>query len=99
MERGLYAALAPSPQTASHLKAACRTWSDHLWAQINVVCEEKETAELARLRESFWENPSEADLLGPDVHAGIDEEAEEEEWEKEVRSSLESLQDVGVEEG
>lgn len=63
------------------------------------MCEEKESAELSRLRESFWENPSETDLQGPDVHVGIDEEAEEEEWEKEVRSSLESLRDVGVEEG
>ncbi|KIP04648.1 hypothetical protein PHLGIDRAFT_109298 [Phlebiopsis gigantea 11061_1 CR5-6] len=99
VERGLYAALAPTPQTASHLKAACRTWSDHLWAQINVVCEEKESAELSRLRESFWENPSETDLQGPDMHVGIDEDAEEEEWEREVRSSLESLRDVGVEEG
>ena len=54
---------------------------------------------MSRLRESFWENPLETELPGPDTHMGIDEEAEEEEWEKEVRSSLESLRNVGVEEG
>ncbi|EKM50986.1 uncharacterized protein PHACADRAFT_177673 [Phanerochaete carnosa HHB-10118-sp] len=95
-ERALYAALAPSPQTASYLKAACRTWSDHLWAQISVVCEEKESQEMARLRTSFWENPEELDIGAP---ADDNDEAEEEEWEREVVGSLESLGTVSVEEG
>ncbi|GJE90630.1 nuclear pore complex protein [Phanerochaete sordida] len=95
-ERALYAALAPSPQTASNLKAACRTWSDHLWAQISVVCEEKESQEMSRLRSSFWENPAETDV---NVSMDGDEEAEEEEWEQEVVGSLESLAHISVEEG
>lgn len=95
-ERALYAALAPSPQTASNLKAACRTWSDHLWAQISVVCEEKESQEMARLRASFWENPSDMDL---DASMDDNDEAEEEEWEQEVVDSLESLANISVEEG
>lgn len=98
-ERALYAALAPSPQTASHLKAACRTWSDHLWAQISVVCEEKESAEMSRLKASFWENPAEVDLHDSSVHMEASDDAEEEEWEREVVSSLESLASVSVEEG
>ena len=54
---------------------------------------------MSRLQQSFWENPSETDLPGPDPHMMMDEEAEEEEWEREVVHSLESLADVGVEEG
>ncbi|KAF7797288.1 hypothetical protein EIP86_008483 [Pleurotus ostreatoroseus] len=97
-ERALYAALAPSPQTSVPLKAACRTWTDHLWAQISVVCEEKESAELKRLRGSFWDGEGEIEgepeVLDPEV-----EEDEEEEWEREVMSSLESLATVAVEDG
>ena len=97
-ERALYAALAPSPQTSVPLKAACRTWTDHLWAQISVVCEEKESAELKRLRGSFWDGEGEIEgepeVLDPEV-----EEEEEEEWGREVMSSLESLATVAVEDG
>ncbi|KAG1769092.1 hypothetical protein EV702DRAFT_710396 [Suillus placidus] len=48
-EHILYAALAPCPQTFSVLKSACRTWEDHLWAQISILCEEKQTAEMIKL--------------------------------------------------
>ncbi|KAJ3559201.1 hypothetical protein NM688_g483 [Phlebia brevispora] len=97
-ERALYAALAPSPQTSVQLKGACRTWSDHLWAQVSVVCEEKESAELMRLRRSFWESGGEIEGHTEDV--GTEgEEGEEEEWEAEVVSSLESLATVAVEDG
>jgi nuclear pore complex protein Nup107 len=48
-ERVLYASLAPSPQTSAILKSACRTWEDHLWAQISVMCEEKQSAEMIKL--------------------------------------------------
>lgn len=54
---------------------------------------------MSRLTESFWEGsgPSET---GADDQVNEDlEEVEEEEWEREVVSSLESLGDVAVEEG
>lgn len=55
-ERALYAALAPSPQTAAPLHAACRTWADRLWALVCVTCEERVSSGLARLEDvSFWE--------------------------------------------
>lgn len=98
-ERALYAALAPSPQTSAYLKAACHTWEDHLWAQISVVCEEKESAEMSKLSESFWEGSSASAAVDENVLEEADEEAEEEEWEKEVIGSLESLAQIAVEEG
>lgn len=52
---------------------------------------------MSRLKASFWENPSEADVAGPDLV--MDEDAEEEEWEREVVNSLESLANIAVEEG
>ena len=88
-EQALYAALAPSPQTLAPLKAACHTWADHLWAQVSVICEEKESVELERLKGSFWEGAS------PNVIGG----AGSEEWEESVVKSLEVLGSIGVEEG
>ncbi|KAF5320046.1 hypothetical protein D9611_010388 [Ephemerocybe angulata] len=85
-ERLLYAALAPSPLTATILKSACRTWEDHLWVQISIICEEKESLELSRLSGSFWEG-------------GEPEEVDQEEWEEEVIETLDTLQDVAVLEG
>ncbi|KAF6745641.1 nuclear pore complex protein [Ephemerocybe angulata] len=85
-ERLLYAALAPSPLTAMILKSACRTWEDHLWVQISIICEEKESLELSRLSGSFWEG-------------GEPEELDQEEWEAEVIETLDTLQDVAVLEG
>ena len=51
---------------------------------------------MARLRASFWENPSEID-----ANTGMyeNDEEEEEDWEREVVGSLESLANVSVEEG
>ena len=46
--------LAPSPQTSGVRKAPCRTCADHLWSQIGIVCQEKETMVLTRLG-VFWE--------------------------------------------
>ncbi|EDQ98148.1 uncharacterized protein LACBIDRAFT_309794 [Laccaria bicolor S238N-H82] len=95
-ERILYAALAPSPQTSNVLKLACRTWEDHLWAQVSIMCEEKESQELSRLGGSFWEGGVEA------VDKGVNDElddAEEEEWKKEAISSLDSLKSIAVLEG
>ncbi|KAK7023754.1 nuclear pore complex protein [Favolaschia claudopus] len=98
-DRILYAALVPTPQTSSVLKTACRTWEDHLWAQISVVCEEKQSTEMLRIGGSFWEGGLAAvnrgvRLLSPDV-----EEAESDEWEKEVIGSLDILKTVAVQEG
>ncbi|PPQ72703.1 hypothetical protein CVT24_012914 [Panaeolus cyanescens] len=109
-ERLLYAAIAPSPQTSSVLKSACRTWEDHLWADISVICEERASKELAKLSKlSYWENGgSSLDAAGRAVteqtaqdqqKESDDNEIEEEEWESEVVHSLESLKDVAVIDG
>ncbi|TEB19903.1 hypothetical protein FA13DRAFT_1820574 [Coprinellus micaceus] len=87
-ERLLYASLTPSPLTATILKSACRTWEDHLWVQISIICEEKESLELGRLGGSFWEGG-----------AVPDEDQEEEEWKAEVEATLKTLEDVAVTEG
>ncbi|KAF8332220.1 hypothetical protein F5887DRAFT_1080882 [Amanita rubescens] len=58
LERTLYAALCPSPQTFPILRSACKTWEDHLWDTLSVICEQRESAELDRLASyfsSFWE--------------------------------------------
>lgn len=94
-ERALYAALAPCPQTFVHLKAACRTWEDYLWAQISIICEEKESSEMSRLHGSFWEGS--ARTSGGTDNA-IDQD-EDDEWEREVRETLSSLSNISVEEG
>lgn len=95
-ERALYAALAPCPQTSTTLKAACRTWEDHLWAQVCIICEEKESEELARLRNSFWEGT--LGLSVPEENMDV-ERGEEEEWENDVVKILEGLSNASVEEG
>lgn len=100
-ERSLYAALSPSPQVSAQLKAACRTWSDHLWAQVCVICEERESAEIGRLK-GFWEGGfgvEEQRSEGMDGAEDTEGEGEDEEWEKEVQETLESLAGVLVEEG
>ncbi|KAF9488030.1 nuclear pore protein 84/107 [Pleurotus eryngii] len=97
-ERVLFSALAPSPQTSTILKSACRTWEDHLWAQLSIVCEEKESMEMALLaNKSFWEGGEVTDDSGGTID--IDREQEEEEWEKEVVGTLEGLKSVAVFEG
>ncbi|KAI0073069.1 hypothetical protein K474DRAFT_1711028 [Panus rudis PR-1116 ss-1] len=112
IERALYAALAPCPQTATQLRAACRTWEDHLWAQVCVMCEEKQSQELSKLK-GFWENSSSfisgGDALvessSPPGHVGAgdvsmrDEDDENHEWEREVKDALLSLRSITVEEG
>ncbi|KAF7323271.1 Nuclear pore complex protein [Mycena chlorophos] len=98
-DRILYAALAPTPQTSSVLKAACRTWEDHLWAQVSVVCEEKQSMEMSRVGGSFWEGGLPAVENGVRIISAETEEAEIDEWEREVRGSLEVLKTVGVVEG
>ena len=95
-ERLLYAVLAPSPQTASVLKSACRTWEDHLWAEISIMCEEKTSQELAKLGGSFWEGGVEA------VEVGVQDtppEQDEQDWETEVSTTLDNLKGVAVPEG
>ena len=97
-ERALYAALAPTPQTFNVLKSACRTWEDHLWAQISILCEEKQTAEIIKLGGGYWEGGLEAlkDLLIP---VEDPDQKEEEEWEKEATAALETLGGVNVDDG
>ncbi|CAK5283093.1 unnamed protein product [Mycena citricolor] len=98
-ERVVYAALVPTPQTSVVLKTACRTWEDHLWAQISVVCEEKQSTDILRAGGSFWEGGLEAVNQGVRVLTPEAEELEAEEWEKEVLGSLVALKSVAVEEG
>ncbi|KAJ3988288.1 nuclear pore protein 84/107 [Lentinula detonsa] len=98
-ERVLYAALAPSPRTSLILKSACRTWEDHLWAQISIMCEEKQTMEMSRLGGSFWEGGMVAVEKGTRTVSREKMEEEEEEWEEEVRGTLDGLKSVHVEEG
>ncbi|KAH9951311.1 nuclear pore protein 84/107 [Amylocystis lapponica] len=98
-ERALYAALAPSPQTAGPLKAHCRTWADQLWALVCVVCEERLSASMASLAgECFWEGGLESEGAA-DVSEVIVEDKEEDEWEQEVISALDALGSISVEEG
>ncbi|KAJ7272963.1 nuclear pore protein 84/107 [Mycena rebaudengoi] len=98
-DRILYAALAPSPQTSTILKAACRTWEDHLWVQVSVVCEEKQSMEISRIGGSFWEGGLSAVESGVRVLSAEAEELEAEEWEKEVVGALETLKSVAIQEG
>jgi len=94
-DRLLYAAIAPSSQTISLLKNACRTWEDHLWAEVSVLCEEREETELARLGGGFWENGVDG------VEKGVEtsDSRGEEDWKKEVVTSLEKLKSVAVSDG
>ena len=86
-ERALFASLAPSSQTSVVLKSACRTWEDYLWAQVSIMCEEKQSAGMVRLDGGFWEGEKGA-VIPSREEAG----QEELEWEKEVESTLDSGQ-------
>ncbi|KAI6131044.1 nuclear pore protein 84/107 [Pisolithus croceorrhizus] len=97
-ERVVFAALAPTPQTFTILKSACRTWEDHLWAQISILCEEKQSSEMMRLKGCFWEGGLAA-LEETPVPLNDQDEEEEVEWEKEVTTALETLGGVVVEDG
>ncbi len=98
-ERALYAALAPSVQTSTVLKSACRTWEDALWATISVLCEEHQSEALARLGGGFWE-PSGRESAGGDVGAGeVEEDEEEDAWRADVEQELQTLATVQVQEG
>ena len=62
------------------------------------MCEEKESEELSKLTDSFWENGG---LGASRDNAGLDSlgDGEDDEWQKEVVESLESLASVTVQEG
>jgi nuclear pore complex protein Nup107 len=92
----LYAALAPSSQCSDILKSACRTWEDHLWASISVICEEKQSAEMFALGGGFWEGglATVERGLNPEPDDNMDEE-----WERTVDDSLDSLKSIQVQEG
>ncbi|KAG6859771.1 hypothetical protein C0995_004319 [Termitomyces sp. Mi166 len=93
--RVLYAALAPSQQTATVLRGACRTWEDHLWAQISIMCEERESGEMDKIGSGFWEGGA-GSVCGDDEE---DEEEEERVWVARVAEALEALKDIAVVEG
>ncbi|KAL1742723.1 nuclear pore protein 84/107 [Schizophyllum fasciatum] len=98
-DRVVFAALAPSPQTTGVLKSACRTWEDHLWTQVAVIFEEKISTELNRLGGGFWEGGLQAAEAGVQMPTPEEEDAEEQEWEREMALALKSLETVKVEEG
>ncbi|KAF9475041.1 hypothetical protein BDN70DRAFT_884207 [Pholiota conissans] len=100
-ERLLYAAIIPVPETANILKTACRTWEDHLWAEISVMCEDKASRELARHAQgSFWEGGVEAADKGAEALSNLPtDDEEDEEWEREVVRTLDNLQGVAVLDG
>lgn len=95
-ERALYAALAPSVQTSSVLKSACRTWEDALWTTISILCEEHQSEALARLGGGFWEPSGRASDDGDEAEAG---DEEEEAWRAEVEQELQTLTTAQVQEG
>ncbi|KAH9976532.1 nuclear pore protein 84/107 [Russula compacta] len=97
-ERSLYAALAPSVQTSSVLKSACRTWEDALWATISVLCEERQSEALARLGGGFWE-PSGRVLLDEQGQGEAGDEEGEDAWRADVEQELQALATVQVQEG
>ncbi|KAI0318304.1 nuclear pore protein 84/107 [Amylostereum chailletii] len=98
-ERALYAALAPSASTAGVLEAACRTWEDNMWAQVSILCEDKQTATIASLGGGFWEGGVPAVETALDLADGVDEEREEEAWRAEVEKALQALATVAVDDG
>ncbi|KIY49632.1 hypothetical protein FISHEDRAFT_40657 [Fistulina hepatica ATCC 64428] len=100
-ERVLYASLAPSPETFSVLKSACRTWEDLLWAKIIMLCEQKQGAALSALGGGFWEEGMPWLDRKHSLIQGltIDEDREEATWGAEVIQSLQELQAVPVAEG
>lgn len=98
-ERALFASLAPSSQTSAVLKSACRTWEDFLWAQVSIMCEEKQGSEMLRLDGGFWEGGMTAVEKGVVIPSRDEAEQEELEWEKEVESTLKSLSMVQPLEG
>lgn len=63
------------------------------------MCEEKESMEMSRLGGSFWEGGVEIVEKGVRMISREAEEAEEDEWEKEVLATLESLKSVAVVDG
>lgn len=98
-ERAFFASLAPSSKTSVVLKSACRTWEDFLWAQVSIMCEEKQSAEMLRLDGGFWEGGMTAVEKGVIIPSKEEVEQEELEWEKEVESTLKSLNTVKPLEG
>jgi nuclear pore complex protein Nup107 len=81
------------------LKSACRSWEDHAWAQISVICEEKQSSEIDSLGGSYWEGGLAALEQGVRDLEPQEEEEEAIEWEREVLLGLESLASVRVEDG
>jgi nuclear pore complex protein Nup107 len=97
-ERVLYAALAPSLETAPVLKEACRTWEDHLWVETSIMCEEKLRLEMIALCGGFWEGGLPAIEKAQDtLREAI--ETEDDAWESEADAALDKLKSVQVREG
>lgn len=88
----------PTPETINILKSACRTWEDHLWADISVITEEKSCSELAKLAAgSFWEGGVQAAEKSSEELRNL--RVDDDEWEEGVLKALESLKSVAVVEG
>lgn len=63
------------------------------------MCEEKQSAEMLRLDGGFWEGGTSAVEKGVTEVSKDEEDTEENEWEQEVLSTLQSLRSVQADEG
>ena len=94
------------------LKSSCKTWHDHLWAKISIVCEAKQVDGLAQLigGGGYWEGGLESvERISAETALPTSREREErekrelevedKEWQQEVVRALESLSHIGVTEG
>ncbi|KZS95164.1 hypothetical protein SISNIDRAFT_484035 [Sistotremastrum niveocremeum HHB9708] len=94
-ERAFYASLAPSSSTLPFILSVCRTWSDHLWARVCVLYEEKLSAELKKIGGGYFEGGYERTrqaIQDPPVEMESD-------MEDEFIRTLEGMETVSVEDG
>jgi hypothetical protein len=66
---------------------------------MSIMCEEKQCSEMLRIGGCFWEAGLDAVEKGVERISREEEEAEEDEWEKEVVEALDSLKNVKVDDG
>lgn len=95
-DRVLHAAMAPSPQTLGVLtKEACKTWEDHLWARVSVLCDEKLSEDMRLLGDNFWERGTKAF----DASSFPEDSDSESAALDEMRRVLGKMSELNVEEG
>ncbi|KAF8343282.1 107-domain-containing protein [Amanita rubescens] len=88
LERTLYAALCPSPQTFPILRSACKIWEDHIWATLSLV--------LGRTEQDRDDSGELNSPLRPNHYLNSHTNNDESDWENEVFSTHSSLQTTSV---